>query len=222
MKYRFFLTCCSVLLLAASAALGGGEYQWSSFAGSAATAGTQDGTGGAAGFNSPAGAAIDATGNVYVADAGNHTIRKITSAGVVSTLAGTAGNSGFADGTGSAAQFSTPTGVAVDANGTVYVADTGNHLIRKITRFGVVSTLAGFPLSAGSADGVAAAARFSSPKGVAVDTNGNVYVADTGNHTIRKITSSRVVSTYAGRPARRGAPMAPRRSRSSIIPPGWR
>ena len=142
--------------------------------------------------------AVDGSGNVYVADSGNYTIRKITPAGVVSTLAGLAGSSGSADGTGSAARFYYPTGVAVDGSGNVYVADTGNYTIRKITPAGVVSTLAGLAGSTGSADGTGSAARFYYPYGVAVDGSGNVYVADTGNYTIRKITPAGVVSTLAG------------------------
>ena len=130
--------------------------------------------------------AVDSAGNVYVADSNNVTIRKITPGGVVSTLAGLAGQYGSADGTGSAARFNNPNGVAVDSAGNVYVADTCNYTIRKITPGGVVSTLAGLAGNRGSADGTGSAARFFSPQGVAVDSAGNVYVADTGNHTIRK------------------------------------
>ncbi|MFT4617478.1 MAG: sugar lactone lactonase YvrE, partial [Ilumatobacter sp.] len=126
-------------------------------------------------------------GNVYVADTGNQLIRKITSAGVVTTLAGTAGATGSADGTGAAARFDSPSGVAVDGSGNVYVADTGNQLIRKITSAGVVTTLAGTAGATGSADGTGAAASFDFPFGVAVDGSGNVYVADAINHLIRKI-----------------------------------
>ena len=142
--------------------------------------------------------AVDSAGNVYVADTYNHTIRKITPAGVVSTLAGLAGSCGSADGTGANARFYYPYGVAVDSAGNVYVADTDNHTIRKITPGGVVSTLAGLAGSSGSADGTGANARFHYPSGVAVDSAGNVYVADTDNHTIRKITPAGVVSTLAG------------------------
>ncbi len=167
-------------------------------AGSAGSAGSTDGTGAAARFNTPLGVAVDASGNVYVADSANDTIRKITAAGVVTTLAGTAGQAGSADGTGAAARFKTPYGVAVDSSGNVYVADTGNDTIRKITPAGVVTTLAGTAGAAGSTDGTGAAARFRNPLGVAVDSSGNVYVADSTNDTIRKITPAGVVTTLAG------------------------
>lgn len=167
-------------------------------AGRAGSLGTADGTGSAAGFTSPQGVAVDGGGNVYVADTGNYTIRKITPAAVVTTLAGLARNGGSGDGTGSNARFFQPAGVAVDGAGNVYVADAGNFTIRKVTSGGVVTTLAGLAGSSGSADGVGNAARFNNPLGVAVDSGGNVYVADTNNSTIRKITSAGVVSTLAG------------------------
>ncbi len=177
----------------------------STLAGLAFGLGSVDGTGSDARFYSPNGVAVDGAGNVYVTDTGNHTIRKITPSGVVSTLAGLAYNSGSADGTGSAARFNDPSGVAVDSAGNVYVADTSNHTIRKITPSGVVSTLAGLAFNSGSADGTGSAARFNDPSGVAVDSAGNVYVADSGNYTIRKITSARVVSTLAGLAASSGS-----------------
>jgi sugar lactone lactonase YvrE/type II secretory pathway pseudopilin PulG len=159
------------------------------------TAGFGDGTGAAAQFYYPAGVAVDSSGTVYVTDNGNHSIRKISPAGVVSTLAGS-GTAGFGDGTGAAAQFDNPYGVAVDSSGTVYVADAFNHRIRKITPAGVVSTLAGS--TRGFSDGTGAAAQFSVPIGVAVDSSGTVYVADAANHSIRKISPAGVVSTLAG------------------------
>ncbi len=166
-------------------------------AGLANVAGLADGTGSAARFNSAFGVAVDGAGNVYVADSGSHTIRKITPAGVVTTLAGLAGSSGSADGTGNAARFLNPNGIAVDVAGNVYVADTFNYTIRKVTPAGVVTTLAGLAGSAGSVDGTGSAARFFDPNGIAVDAAGNLYVADTANRSIRKITPGGAVSTYA-------------------------
>jgi len=160
--------------------------------------GSADGTGSNARFSNPFGTAVDSTGNVYVADTANHTIRQITPGGVASTLAGSAGLSGSADGTGSAARFNQPQGVVVDGAGNVYVADSGNHTIRKITPGGAVTTLAGLAGSSGSANGLGSSARFYQPEGVALDNATNVYVADTWNHTIRVISPAGQVGTLAG------------------------
>jgi len=170
------------------------------FAGTAGNAGSLDGTGSAARFNQPGGLAFDAGGNLYIADTGNATIRKITVAGVVTTLAGNSAVRGNADATGSAATFNHPIGLAIDSAGNIYVADTFTHTVRKITSGGTVTTLAGTNAVAGSSDGSGAAARFSGPAGLAVDSSGTVYVADTGNNTLRKITASGVVTTLAGLP----------------------
>src|SRR5262249_39837561 len=140
----------------------------------------------------------DGAGNVYVADGGNSTIRKVTATGIVTTLAGTAGMPGSADGTGAAARFFALFSVAVDDAGNVYAADSNNHNIRKGTAAGIVTTLAGPAGAAGSQDGTGAAARFFSPAGVAVDSASNVYVADNNNFTIRKATLAGVVTTLAG------------------------
>jgi hypothetical protein len=148
--------------------------------------GFADGTGTAAQFNLPAGLAVDAAGNVYVADYANNTIRKITPAGVVTTFAGNSQATGSADGTGTSARFFLPTGIAVDASGNLYVVEQSNNTMRMITPAGVVSTLAGFAGVPGSEDGTGPAARFFAPTGVAVDAGGNLYVADEGNNTIRK------------------------------------
>src|SRR5439155_27694 len=148
----------------------------STLAGVAGASGCADGTGSAARFNSPLGVAVDSAGNLYVADTNNDTIRKITPGGVVSTLAGVAGSSGRADGTGTAALFNCPVGETVDRTVTTHGADTLNNTIRKITPAGVVSTLAGLAGSSGSADGTGSAARFNNPEGVTVDSAGNVYV----------------------------------------------
>ena len=169
-------------------------------AGNAGQPGSTDGANGVALFNYPSGVAVDIAGNVYVADTGNNTIRKVTSGGVVTTLAGNPGQSGSADGAGNAASFYLPNGVAVDNAGNVYVADTGNNTIRKVTCDGVVTTPAGFAGKSGSADGAGNAALFSLPRGVAVDKADNVYVADTGNNTIRRMTSGGRVTTIGGDP----------------------
>ena len=181
------------------------EYTFSTLAGSPGIQGSANGTGSVARFRSPYGVAVDSAGNVYVADQGNHAIRKVTPAGVVTTLAGKPATSGSADGTSSAARFNSPCGVAVDSAGYVYVADTWNDTVRKVTPAGVVTTLAGSPGSQASADGTNSVARFKLPYGVAVDTAGNVYVADTYNHTIRKVTPAGVVTTLAGAPGAAGS-----------------
>ena len=170
----------------------------STLAGTVGAFGFADGTGSAARFNFPGGLALDAAGNLFLADWDNFLIRRITPAGVVTTLAGSPGVAGSTDGTGAAARFRNPNGLAADAAGNLYVADWGNHTIRRVTPAGVVTTLAGSPGFAGSADGTGAAARFSNPTGMAVDSAGNVYVADQGNQTIRRITPAGAVTTLAG------------------------
>ncbi len=157
--------------------------QVSTFAGSKGVYGSADGVGTSATFFNPNGLAVDAMDNVYVADTSNNKIRKITSAGIVTTLAGS-GVYGSADGVGAAASFRSPYGVAVDNIGNVYVADLNNQKIRKITPTGVVTTLAG--------------SGFYNPTGVAVDKEGNVYVADSANNKIKKITPAGGVTTLAG------------------------
>ncbi len=181
-----------------------------------------EGAGGVAQFDTPYGVAVDGEGVVYVADRRNHHIRKITSEEiisdrVVSTFAGTStvtstgrrtGSSGFVDSADSAdgsAQFKQPSGVAVDSSGNVYVADSFNHCIRRVTPTGEVDTLAGTGTS-GFVDSASGVAQFNTPFGVAVDSDGNVYVADTNNNRIRKIKISMdgvsneviTVSTLAG------------------------
>jgi sugar lactone lactonase YvrE len=174
-------------------------------AGAARQDGSADGTGPAARFNNPHGVATDRAGNIYVGDFMNFTIRKITPAGAVTTMAGTAGQSGSADGTGTAARFADPTGIATDGSGNVYVADLSNYTIRKITPAGVVTTMAGTAGQFGSADGAGPGARFYKPLGVATDSAGNIYVADTGNNTVRKITPGGVVTTLAGTAGQTGS-----------------
>ncbi len=154
-------------------------------------------TGGPVYFSTPRAICMDASGNFYVSQTTIHTIVKVTPSGVVTTLAGAAGTQGSADGTGTAAQFYLPTGVCIDASGNLYVADSGNNTIRKITSAGVVTTLAGSG-TAGSTNGTGTAASFNSPQGICIDAFGNLYLADSGNSTIRKITSAGVVTTFAG------------------------
>ena len=173
----------------------------STLAGQALTSGSADGIGGSARFNYPSGVvAADNAVNIFVADTDNNTIRKIAVAtGTVSTLAGLAGASGNADGTGTAARFDKPSGVALDVAGNVYVADTLNNTIRVVTPSGVVTTLAGSPGRIGSEDGIGAGAQFNGPQGIATDNSGHLYVADTNNNTIRKVLlSTGTVSTIAG------------------------
>jgi sugar lactone lactonase YvrE len=174
------------------------------FAGAPGGFGAVNGVGTEARFHYPFGIAIDAAGTLYVADSANTSIRKIAPDGSVSTLAGAPETPGVVDGTGSAARFGYPEGVAVDASGNVYVADTNNHAIRRITPAGVVAYVAGFPGTPGSADGTQGAARFRFPSGIAVDSGGTIYVTDTSNHTIRKVTAAGVVTTFAGQAGARG------------------
>lgn len=168
----------------------------STFAGNL-TAGSTDGTGTAASFFGPRGLTTDAAGNIYVGDINNSIIRKITPTGVVTTLAGRVHQPGADNGIGAKASFNEPTSVATDAAANVYVADRDNHLIRKITPAGVVTTFAGGGPGAGT-NGTGTAANFNFPSGVATDSAGNVYVADKDDMLIRKITPSGVVTTFAG------------------------
>lgn len=158
------------------------------------TAGYVDATGTAAKFSYPSGIAVDGAGNVYVGDTGNDVIRRISPAGVVTTLAGS-GVWGFADGTGTAAKFASPVGVALDGAGNLYVADASNFAIRKVTSAGVVSTILS---GSGYVNGSVAIARIGTPYGIAVDGNGNIYVGDTNNYAVRKITPLGIVTSLAG------------------------
>ncbi len=175
------------------------------YAGARGASGSADGNATAARFNNPGGLARDAAGNLYVADTANATIRRIAPDGTVTTLAGSAGATGNTDGTGSAARFTNPVDVTVDPAGNLYVVDSQSHVIRRITSAGVVTTLAGSAGSAGTSDGNGAAARFSQPQGITVGADGNLYVADTGNSTIRRVTPAGDVTTFAGLPGVSGA-----------------
>jgi hypothetical protein len=149
-------------------------------------------------FSQPAGIATDLAGMVYVADQGNNTILRITPAGVVTTLAGTAGVTGSTNATGSAASFNFPTSVSTDAAGNVLVADTANQLVRKITPAGNVTTLAGVVGARGFNDGNGTSASFTLPYGAVTDRAGNLFVADSAYCTLRRITPTGDVTTPTG------------------------
>lgn len=167
-------------------------------AGSAGLKGTTNGSGTAARFNEPLDLTVDRSGNVFVADSKNHSIRKITPTGVVTTFAGGAAVSGFNDGTGTAARFNTPSGIDIDSLGSLYVADRLNGTVRKITVAAVVTTFAGLAGNKGTTDGTGTAARFGEPAGLVVDASNQIIVSDLYYHSLRRITPSRVVSTLAG------------------------
>jgi sugar lactone lactonase YvrE len=172
--------------------------QVTTLAGTSGFTGATDGTGSAARFVSPFGVAADTAGNLFVADRGNHTIRRVTPDGVVTTVAGLAPLAGSRDGSGMAARFNAPYGLAVDNAGNIYVTDTFNTLVRRIDASGVVTTFAGVLASNGSVDGSGDIARFNEPYGVAVDEAGAIFVADRFNHTVRRISTTGVVTTVAG------------------------
>jgi sugar lactone lactonase YvrE len=175
-----------------------GSFDVTLLAGSLKTPGAQDGRGEAAGLNYPVNVAADAAGNLYVSDAGNHTIRKITPDGTVSTLAGSPGQEGAADGAGAAARFSYPSGIAVDAAGNVFVADTGNHAVRKISPAGDVSTHAGQPGQNGSVDGPRGVAKLTTPVDVAMAADGDLLVVG-WDYAVRKVAPDGSIRSFAGR-----------------------
>ena len=168
------------------------------FAGS--SLGSNNGTGTAAQFNYPSGVAVDGSGNIFVCDRSNHLIRKITSAGVVTTFAGS-GSSGNVNGTGTAATFANPTGIAIDANDNLYITDYLNHSVRKITSAGVVTTLAG-PVGStgtwGTINATGTSARFNYPYHIVIDSHGNIIVTELNGQRLRKITTAGVVTSYVG------------------------
>ncbi len=181
----------------------GTNWAVTTLAGSPGVYGTNDGAGAEARFNLPTGVATDSAGNVYVSDANNNTIRKITPIGTnwfVTTLAGLAGEFGTNDGVGNAARFRAPYDLTTDSMGNIYVADTYNHAIRKITQAGLVTTLAGLAGELGTNDGTGMAARFFCPNSIDFDNSGNLLVSDALNHTIRQVSSAGEVTTVAGKP----------------------
>lgn len=206
LRYSGLLAFAKARLVALTASeVGVQTYTFTTLAGNSGLAGSLDAKGKEAEFNQPYGVAVDRNGNIYVADTLNHAIRMISPNGTVKTLAGLPGTSGCVDGIGSAARFDSPNAVAVDRDGNVFVADSNNRVVRRITQDGAVTTFAGMPGSRGHVDGVGSAARFSIPAGIAVDARGNVFVADPDSYTVRKITPSGVVTTLAGLPFTRGS-----------------
>ena len=149
-------------------------------------------------FDSPSGIAVDAGGNLFVSDTGNQVIRKIAPGGAITILAGSVGEAGSTNGVGAAARFNSPLGLAVDSSGNLFVADSGNHVIRKITADATVSTFAGEPEVWGDSDGIGSAAHFNSPVGITLAGGGGLFVTDANNHTIRRISADGVVTTFAG------------------------
>lgn len=181
----------------------------STLCGTYVTEGSLDGAPNIALFKYPNGMTMDASGNLIVADSNNYTVRKVTPAGFVTTIAGTAGVQGSADGTGPAARFGYVEGPAVDASGNIFISDGTYHTIRKITPAGQVTTFAGDAGQASFADGLGSAARFNNPVQIAIDGAGNLYVADLSNATIRKITPGGLVSTIVGQPGVQNAAPGP-------------
>jgi sugar lactone lactonase YvrE len=223
---RLFL--CLLALGLGCAGTGNARCQQLTFSTLAGNAGygSSDGAGANAQFNYPQGVAVDNSGNVYVADSRNNTIREITPAGVVSTIAGSPGLRGNADGNGGSALFSSPGGVAADGSGNLYVADTLNHTIRKVTTAGstwLVTTVAGEAGVAGTNDGVGTNALFRSPGAVAVDQSGRLYVADTYNDTVRLVTpagTNWMVTTLAGTAGLAGAANGTNTAATFSLPSG--
>ena len=166
-------------------------------------AGSGDGQGTQAQFRAPRGVTADAAGNLYVADTDNHTIRRITPSGDVSTFAGVAGMPGNDNGPRGQSRFRSPAGVAIDAQGNLYIADRDNHVIRRIDSSGNVTTLAGLMGTPGSDNGIGDAARFNQPLGVVVNGAGVVFVTDSFNAMVRAVQPNGEVSTVAGSNNRR-------------------
>ncbi|HSY17997.1 MAG TPA: NHL repeat-containing protein [Candidatus Acidoferrales bacterium] len=188
-----------ILILSALTSVLRAQDAVSTLAGQPQVSGATNGTGTNALFSDPAAIVADTSGNYFIADSRNHAIRRVTTAGVVTTFAGQLGVAGLVNATGTSAQFDTPNGLAFDAAGNLFVSDTGNNVIRKITAAGAVSTYAGFAGVGGFLDGTTGTALFNSPLGIVVASDGSVYVADSGNHCIRKISGS-TVTTIAGDP----------------------
>ena len=165
--------------------------------------------------SSPSGLAVDSSGNVYVADTGHHQVKKFTPGGSATVIAGTGTAGAPTAGTATSSTLRSPGGVAVDSSGNVYIADTGNHRIEKVTSGGTLSIIAGTGSSGAPTAGVATSSTLNTPGGVAVDSSGNVYIADTNNHRIEKVTSGGTLSIIAGTGSA-GAPTAGPGSSSAL------
>jgi len=194
--YKIMVTALTVLTFGAKAQV------ISTFAGNSAIGGTHAGDGGpatAAGFDFPAGIAMDAAGNIYIADRDNHAVRKVNTSGTISIIAGTGTSGSIGDGgAATAAQVSQPVGLNFDAAGNLYIADYGNHRIRMINSAGIISTVAGSTGGYAGDGGAATTARLSYPTDMAFDAAGNMYISDYNNGVVRKVNTSGIISTYAG------------------------
>ena len=178
----------------------------------------------AAQLSDPVAVAVDSAGNLFIADVGNHRIRKVSPAGIISTVAGD-GIAGFRGDGGPAAfaQLNSPNSVAVDSAGNVFISDYANYRVRRITAEGVISTVAGNGTQGFSGDGApATAAQLNETAGVAIDNAGNLYVADTANYRIRKVTPDGLIRTVAAMDFRGSPATEARRLRqSSTAQRGW-
>lgn len=196
---RFLQNFTAILLLMLAATLARAQDSVITLAGVPQITGPTNGTGTNALLGDPTSIVMDTGGNYYFTDTANHAIRKVTTNGMVTTFAGKLGVYGSVNATGTNAEFYLPNGLAFDKSGNLYVSDTGNNLIRKITSTGVVTTFAGVGGDPAYQDGPTTSALFSSPLGILVWTNGNIFIADSGNHCIREIIGT-TVSTFAGSP----------------------
>ena len=176
-------------------------------------------------LNAPWGVAADSNGNLYISDSGNHTVRKIAAGGIITTIAGTGVRGSAGDGGPAArAQLNVPLGIAVDGSGNIFVAECLNPRIRRISASGVITAVAGNGVPGDGGDGGPAVdAQLSCPHGVAVDSSGALYIADTDNHRLRKVAPDGTISTIAGNGvhgfAGDGGPAA---MHSSTHQPAWR
>ena len=207
--------------LFATGAVAAGVYVFNPLAGNAVALDHSDGTGTNARFFNPTGTAVDLAGNIYIADGGDHTVREVTSSGVVTTIAGSSGQPGSADGVGANARFLYPCAVAVDGAGTVYVTDLATRMCARSQQAGSSRRWPERWASQAAPTGSALAAQFNLPQGIAVDAAGNVYVSDTNNDTIRMISTGGVVTTLAGSVGQAGDAGGRAHRRCSTTPLAW-